>query len=48
MEKTNKIHSVLGADEHIVLIGYQEKWKEGIDWYTAHLTIPTYTATKCV
>ena len=40
MDKTNRIHSVLGADEHtIVLTDYQEKRKKHVDWYSR----PYYT-----
>ena len=35
MERTNRIHSVLGADEHtIVLTDYQKKRTSRLDWYS--------------
>ena len=40
MEKTNTMHSILRYAEHtIVLAGYQEKMKKGVDWYSQ----PYYT-----
>ena len=49
MEKTNRIHSVLGADEHIIVFtGYQEKRKKGVQWYSPPYYTHLYGYKMCV
>ena len=43
MEMANRMHGVLGIGGHtMVLTGYQEKWEEGVQWYSP----PYYTHSQ--
>ena len=48
MEKTNRIHSALGADCNIVLTAYQEKRKKAVDWYSPPFYTNTHGYKMCV